>query len=99
MKKQRNTKEFERLKKEIVNILRKYHIKKAGIFGSYARGEERKKSDVDIVIQPSKTMGFQFAGIEIELQQVTGKKIDLVTYKGLNVHLKKDILREEKRLI
>jgi len=91
---------LERLKPQIVRILKKYKVKRAGIFGSYARGEEKKNSDVDILIKPTaKIMGFKFAGLEIELSEKLHKKVDLVSYNGISPYLKEDILKQEVRII
>lgn len=95
--KQKN--DFLKLKKKIVKILKKHRIKKAGIFGSYARGEQKKKSDIDILIQPPKGLGFGLAGIEIELEEKLGKKVDLITYKWISPYLKEYILADEVRII
>ena len=100
MKKQenKNTKEFEKVKKEIVKILKKHHIKKAGIFGSYARGEEGKRSDVDILVDFNGSL-LSLVRIERELKENVGKKIDLLTYKGIHPLLKKRILKEEVKIL
>lgn len=87
------------IKVKIRNILIKNKIKKAGIFGSYARGDYRKNSDIDILIEPPKGLGFGFAGIEIQLSNKLKKKVNLVSYKGLNPQLKSGILNEEVRII
>ena len=95
----KSTKDVEKIKKDIVKILKKYKIKKAGIFGSYIKGDARKGSDIDIIIEPPKGIGFGFVGIQFELEKKLGKKVDLVTYKYLSPHLKKYILGEEVRII
>ena len=59
------------------------------------RGEQRKNSDVDILIRPTKKMGFGFAGVEFELARVLGKKVDLVSYNGINPHFKDNVLFAE----
>ena len=92
-------KEFENLKKRIAAILIKNNIKKAGIFGSYAVGEAKKNSDIDILIKPAKGMGFGFAGLEIQLTKALKKKVDLVSYNGLSPHLKDKILSQEIRIL
>ncbi len=52
MKEKDNSKiNFEEIKKKIAPILKKYNVTKAGIFGSYARGEQKRNSDVDILIE------------------------------------------------
>ena len=90
---------LETIKPKIIKILKKNKIKKAGIFGSYAKGEQKKNSDIDILIQPTKNMGFKFAGLEIELSKKLGKKVDLVSYDGISPYLKEEILSQEVRII
>jgi predicted nucleotidyltransferase len=84
---------------QIIMILKKDKIKRAGIFGSYARGEQKRNSDIDILIQPTKNTGFGFAGIEIELEKKLKKKVDLVSYNGISPYLKDQILSQEVRII
>ncbi len=99
MAKKKSNDEIKELKPKIVKILKKHGIRKAGIFGSYARGENKKNSDIDIIIQPRKGMGLEFVGVQLELQDKIGKKIDLVTYKGIHPLIKEDVLKEEIRII
>ncbi|MDI6737233.1 MAG: nucleotidyltransferase family protein [Nanoarchaeota archaeon] len=94
-----NTRQIQNIKKKILPILKKYKIKRAGIFGSYARGEQKRNSDIDIIIQPPKGMGFGFAGIQMELEKKLGKKVDMVTYKYLSPYLRDRILESEVRAI
>jgi predicted nucleotidyltransferase len=91
--------EFELIKKKIRKILKKHKIKKAGIFGSYVRGEQKKNRDVDILIEPTKGMGFEFIGVKLELENDIKKKVDLIKYKGMRPLIKNQILKEEVKLI
>ena len=93
------TSKLEILKEKIIKILKKNKVTKAGIFGSYARGDEKKNSDIDILIQYPKGLGFGFAGIELELEDVLKKKVDLLTYGAVHPLLKERILNEEVRII
>jgi predicted nucleotidyltransferase len=87
------------IKSKILDVLKKNNIKTAGIFGSYARGEQRKDSDVDLLIEPAKGMGFGFFGMNDELEERLGKKVHLVTYKYINPHIKENILNEEIKIL
>ncbi|MBI2334986.1 nucleotidyltransferase family protein [Candidatus Daviesbacteria bacterium] len=88
---------------QIKNILGKqmdflrgaYNVKDIGVFGSVARGESTDVSDVDMLVEFSKPVGF-FKFIELEefLGKVIGKKVDLVTKKALKPAIKGDILQE-----
>ncbi len=92
-------KSLMKLKPKIIKILKKNKIKRAGIFGSYAKGEQRKNSDIDILVEPPKGIGFGFAGIAMELEEKLGKKVDLVSYNGISPYLKDKILNQEIRII
>ncbi len=92
-------KSIESLKLKIIPILKKNKVKKAGIFGSYSRGVQKKYSDVDIIIKPPKGIGLGFIGIAQDLEESLGKKVDLITYKYINPHLKRYILEDEVRII
>ena len=91
--------EINKLTPKIRKILKKNKIKRAGIFGSYARGEQKKDSDIDILVEPPKGIGFGFVGIQFELEDKLGKKVHLVTYKYIHPSIKKEILSEELRII
>lgn len=93
------SKKIEKIKLKIIDILKKKGVVRAGIFGSYARGEEKKNSDIDILIQPPKGMGFGLAGIELELEKTLRMKVDLLTYKGVHPLLKERILNDEVKII
>jgi len=90
---------IKEIKPKILKVLRKNNVKRAGIFGSYSRGEQKKNSDVDILIEPPKGIGFGFFRISIELEDELRKKVDLVTYNGINHLLRKRILSQEVRII
>ena len=95
----KNENQIEEIKKKVIPILRRNKIKRAGIFGSYARGEQTKNSDVDILIDSPKGIGLGFIGIIFELENRLGKKVDLVTYASISPYLKEYILNDEIRII
>ena len=92
---------INKIKKPIVDVLKKHKIRKAGIFGSFARGEEKENSDIDILIDIGgrKFSLLDLISLEMELEKRLGKKIDLLTYAGINPHLKEYILKDEVRII
>jgi len=92
--------DIRNLKKKIIKILRCHDVIKAGIFGSFARGEATKKSDIDILIKfKGRKSLFDLAGLEIELEKKLKKKFDVLTYNSLHPLLKDSILAEEVRII
>jgi|SRR3989344_7678026 len=89
-------------KDKIIKILKENGVKRAGIFGSYARGEQNKNSDIDILVEVPKDRKFSLLDLvrlERRLRIVLGMKVDLSTYKGINYLLKKRILKEEVKII
>lgn len=98
--KEKINKSLIRLKPKIIDIIKKQGVKKAGIFGSYARGDQKNTSDVDILIEPTKKMGFfDIIRLENELRKKLNRKIDLITYAGIHTLLKNKVLKEEIRII
>jgi len=74
--------------KKITRILEGYGVKKISIFGSYARGEERGASDVDLMVEFSERKSlFDIVGIEQELSEALGIKVDLLTEKFVSPYL------------
>lgn len=95
-------KEIEKIKQKIRDVLKKQGVVKAGIFGSYARGDQKKDSDVDILIEIPKDRKFSLldlAGLQLELEEKLGKKVDILTYKSIHHLLKKRILEEEVKIL
>ncbi len=91
--------ELNRIKKIIVPILKRNDVVKAGIFGSYARGEEKKKSDVDILIRYGKSKSLlDLVHLERELKKKLKIKVDLLTYHSVHPLLKERIRREEVKI-
>lgn len=83
----------------IIPVLKKYGVKKAALFGSYARGDFDDQSDVDILIERPESMGLSFISLKHDLEDQLHKKVDLVTYGGLNPHLKNDILSQQVQIL
>ena len=80
-------------------VLRKYGVKKAALFGSYARGTFDQKSDVDILIEPPENMGLSFIRLKLDLEEKLDKKVDLVSYNGMSKYLKKYILADQVSIL
>lgn len=88
------------LKKALVPILRKNDVVKAGMFGSFARGEAKKNSDIDILVKfKGKKSLFHLSALEINLEKKIGMKVDLLTYDSIHPSLKKRILKEEVKIL
>lgn len=93
-------KSIQELKEKIVPLLQEYNVTKAGIFGSYARGEEKKSSDVDILIEMNDGKGFSsIISLKALLEKRLKRKVDLVEYSTIRKELKKSILNDEIRVL
>ncbi len=87
------------IKNKIVPILKRQGVLKAAIFGSYARGEQTKKSDVDLLIESAKGKTFfDIIGLKLELEDKLKKKVDIVEYGAINRHIRQDVLKEQKQI-
>jgi len=91
---------IEAMKPGIVKILKKHDVARAGLFGSYARGEQKRGSDVDLLVEIGKDISLlDFAGIKVDLEDEFKRKFDLVEYSCIKPALKDRILAEEVPLM
>jgi len=87
---------IEKIKSEILPVLRKYDVKRASLFGSIARGEETEKSDIDILVEfEGRKSLLDLAGLKIELEEKLKRKVDVLTYKSIHPLLRERILSEK----
>ena len=95
------TKKIKQIKSKIVKILKQNNVVRAGIFGSYARGEEKKDSDIDILVEiDDKDLSLLgFIRLGRELGEALRKKVDLVEYKVIKPRIRENILNSEVRII
>ncbi|MDA1079897.1 MAG: nucleotidyltransferase family protein [bacterium] len=88
-----------KIQDQIIPVLHRYGVKKASLFGSYARNEQDTSSDIDLLIEPPSDMGLQFIQLKQELEDLLEKKVDLVSFNGLDKYLKPYILQSEKPIL
>lgn len=92
--------DVRKIRHTITPILKRNGVSRAGIFGSYARGEAKKRSDVDIVVKfKRKKSLLGLASLEIQLEKKLGKRADVITYNSIHRLLKDRILHEEVRIL
>lgn len=80
-------------------VCRRYAVARLDIFGSSARGDFRAESDVDLLVEflPGARVGFlHLAGLQLELEELLGRKVDLVPRGGLKAVIRDEVLRESR---
>lgn len=83
------------LRPHLPELTRRYHIKSLRLFGSYVRGEQKKTSDIDLLIDFEQTPTlFELMDLEEELEEILQKQVDLVTEKSLRGAIGQRIRRE-----
>lgn len=84
------------IKKNEATIKERFGVKRIGIFGSSARGEAKKDSDIDVLVEfeKGKKTFDNFMELTFFLEEVFGRKVDLVTKEALRPELKASILKE-----
>ena len=87
------------IQKKISPVLSEYGITYAGVFGSVARGEDRPESDIDILVRLKKPLGmFAYMALIRRIETSLGRKVDLVTDRSLNKHVRPYVMRELKTI-
>ena len=72
-----------------------FKVKTIGVFGSYVHGEQKRQSDVDVLVEFEEPVGlFEFMDLEMYLSDLLGVKVDLVSKKALKPHIGEHILQE-----
>jgi len=92
--------ELEGLRDRIILILQRNDVKRAAVFGSFVRGEQKEGSDIDILVEfKGEKSLLDLAGLKIELEEALNRKVDVLTYNSLHPLLKDRILREQKVIL
>lgn len=101
MSEQANTKEliFQRILDE-QKQLAFYGVKNIGLFGSFVRGDQTPLSDIDVLVEftPEKHTFDNFMEVVFLLENILGRKVELITPEALSPHIGPHILREVERV-
>jgi len=74
---------MQTLRKELPHLQEKYGVERMAIYGSFAKGAQTRKSDIDILVQLVKPLGLEFIGLAYYLEEILGRKVDLATFDTL----------------
>ena len=76
-------------------LTRQFHVEKIGVFGSYARGMQKKRSDIDFLVSFDKAINYlELAGLKIYIEKITGLKSDVVPFHNLRPEFRENVYKE-----
>jgi uncharacterized protein len=85
---------------KILPLLNEYGVVRAGVFGSFARGEATALSDLDLLVElPRGASLFDLVGLQQDLGDVLEIEVDAHTYRSLHPLLRDQVLAEEQRIL
>lgn len=86
-------------REEILRTASRYGARNVRVFGSTARGEARTESDVDFLVELEQGRSlFDLGGLQMDLQELLGREVDVVTERGLRGRMKEQVLAQAVRL-
>ena len=85
-----------KLESSFHNIQKKYGVKRIGLFGSYARGDEKADSDIDILVEFNSGQATfdNFMQLAFDLEEIFKRHVDLLTCDGVSRYIKPYIEKE-----
>ncbi len=92
--------EIEEIKGKIIEALGKHGVRRASLFGSVVTGEATANSDIDILVEfEGRKSLLDLVGLKMELEDLLGKKVDVLTYESLHPLLRERILKEQEAIL
>lgn len=87
---------LDEIKRKVIPILKEEGVTRSSVFGSTARGDNRPDSDIDILVDfPKGKSLFDFVGLQLKLEDVLHKKVDLIQYGSIKLRIRDQILNEQ----
>lgn len=91
---------IKEIENKILPVLRKYHVSRASLFGSVVRGEMTEASDIDLLVELPETASLlDLAGLKIDIEELLGRNVDVLTYDSLHPLLRDRILSEQVAIL
>ena len=98
--KTKNADNLEKVKLQLIPILRRHQVHHAGIFGSTAHGTAKKTSDTDLLIEfTGEKSLFDLIALKLDLEAEIDRKIDILTYNALNPLIRNSVLADDVRVL
>jgi len=91
---------IKEIENKILPVLRKYHVRRASLFGSIVRGEMTEESDIDLLVELPETASLlDLAGLKIDIEELLSRNVDVLTYDSLHPLLRDRILSEQVAIL
>jgi predicted nucleotidyltransferase len=68
------------LKNEASRLRQRYGVTRMALFGSFAKGTAKRTSDIDLLVELERPLGFEFVALADDLEEILGRKVDLATF-------------------
>ena len=86
---------LEEKRAEILRVAAEHGAREVRVFGSVARGEANRESDIDFLVElESGRSLLDLGGLQMELESLLGRRVDVVTVRGLKARIRERVLRE-----
>ena len=89
----------EILRRELPYLRDSYHIKRLGIFGSFAKQKQKANSDVDIIVEFDTPIGIGFIDLAEHIEKLLGRKVDIITNEGVKSIRVREVVEDIKRSV
>ena len=88
------------IRERVTPVLRRHDVVHAAIFGSFARGMPREDSDLDILVEfDGEKSLLDLVALQLELEDVLGRGVDVLTYRALHPRIKEEVLQEQVAIL
>ena len=86
-------------REDIIRLAKRYGVTQMRLFGSVARGEDTPESDIDFLVdmEPGRSL-FDLGGLLVDLENLLGCKVDVMTEKSLHWYIREKVLQEARPL-
>jgi len=91
---------IEEIKDKIVPVLKRHDVVRAALFGSFVRGEAKKGSDIDILVEfKGEKSLLDLVALKLELEDLLGREVDVLTYNSIHPFIRETILKEQVAIL
>jgi len=91
---------IKEVKDKIVPVLKRHDVVRAALFGSFVRGEAKKDSDIDILVEfKGEKSLLDLVALKLELEELLGREVDVLTYNSIHPFIRETILKEQVAIL